>query len=661
MTSVEDPNRFSLPVETAIVELLQAKFPGINVSRGSAIYDILVLPMSLMFQTFRDYSKVIARNQSLANYATMLPEELDRLAANYGVFRNSGTKARGTQRITFKEPKTVVVPTTAVFSTDDGLRFVPVSSTTFRETVVAGNFITSTGEYYVDVSVEAEQVGSAYSVQAGAVRSVSGVSGALRTFNVTDMTVAQDAEGNSQLYARIRSSISNRDLVKSTGIIGAIRDAFPSVTQVRVVGAGDPAMTRDTVTVSLSQHRLFEQSFCQKVNLPLNSSGQVQWEDSSGAAVQGPLGGFVGAIYDLLSLDYNAIPVQVDGINTELVSAQQNFKVRLLNPEDPDAFEEYTVTRVEEVPVIAGGPLVKILRLDRPFSDTTLVDVEQDIAVNPYTVFGFFSSNTFHVGGKVDVYVASSNIDQREVIVTSLPALSETQPNASEVPITASFVDVIGEELFERNIGFTTPVLSIDKVEEVDPIDANVVLKTLVPGTDYSFIRASARSRFTEAEFDVLSIRGTKVDFITQVEEPAFVGSRIKITYSTSPDILAIQQFLSDDVRRDITKDLKVMTFDTVRLSVELNYKGSISEEDVAAIITEYIKLKQDNTVTVQELISALQRFDVVDVLLPVTLRAKALNPDGTFTAKESTDRLTLSSAQIFVADSEQVITKVEQ
>ena len=653
MASTEDINRYSLPVETLIRELVANANPDINTAPGSAINDMLISPASLIFQHFRDYSRVVYRNQSLSNYPAMLPEELDRVAANYMVTRHQGTKASGTVRVTFSAPVSVTIPTSARFVANNGQQFQPTAAVTITDVAMGAARLLTTGEYYVDVPVEAVSAGSDGGIQAGAIARATGIPNYLRAFNEKDFTAGSDIEGNSELFARITRSITNRDLVKASGIEATILDNFPTVRRAQVIGFGDPLMERDRVDINLSDQRLFTQSFAQKVNLPLDAEGNVTYLAEDGGASVVPLGGTVGAIVDLVGRDFSGIEVSVDGVKVERVSVQPNNRVRMLGSEDPDAGEDFIVTRVEEVPIVPNGPAVRVIRLDRPFKDTTSVDPAVNLTTFPYTVYGFFSSTNFHVGGCVDVYVDPKDLQTSTVLVSALPALSTTQLDVAEIPITTTFTDAGDNELFETG-GFSTPVLFIEKIERVSTADADEVLAELVPDVNYSVVSASQRGEFTAADNDVIVVRGTDSDGL-----PLFTGTRLKVTYKHAPEINQVQEFLDSAERRDVTKNVLVRTPQVMQVNLDLSYTGNRTAEEVRAFVSEFIRSKTFGSVlTVQEIITVLSYIGITDIELPVRLRGMLNRPNGTVFFTESDDRLTLQGNQVFYPQATLNITK---
>jgi hypothetical protein len=655
MAVVENPNRFSLPVETTIRQLLLEKHPKLNTAPGSAIYDLIITPAAIIQQQMRDRMRVIQRNQSIANFATMLPEEMDRLASNFFVTRRSGSKATGQQRVYFSTLQNVTISTSAQFTDETGLTFNPSQNVFVSAATLALNNVPETGEYYVDVPIVSEEVGENYRLKAGQIVRVSGISGASRTINLYDMSGGSYPESNSELYVRIKKSLASRDTVKADSIRSLILDNFPSIKDVIVQGYGDTLMTRDVASVVMSVDRMFEGSFAQKTNLPLNANGDVVWTDDSGEVIVAPIGGYVGAIYDLTGKDFNNLRISLDGRAYENISIQPGFKVRFLDDADSDSGKYFLVTKVEEVPVEPGGDPIKVIRLDRPLTSLTSASTAADGA--EYTIYGHVNTNTFHIGGKVDVYIKSVEDQTKSVVIGSLPA---THGDAiCEVPLDSSFISETGQNYFEQGIGFDKPVITIVKVEEIDPVENDSVVRTLIPDVHYRVIRKEMRGRFTTAVSDVLRIEGTDTFAESGITIPTFTGARIKVTYVTNPDINLIQEYINLPTNRDITGDTLVLPPEVVQLNVTMSYKGSRSVNELSELVSRFIQSKGfAPTISVNELLTVLSYFGVTDVTLPVLFTAIKDNGDGTYTVTNSEDRIQLESTQVFKPVAQLAITK---
>lgn len=640
MPSSVDKERFNIPVLDFLVGLLQESYPDVNVAEGSAVHDLLVRPAALLLQPQRDHTRLMLRNLKLRNFQVMDEAEMDALAGNFLVTRRSGARARGVQRVIFAAPRAVQIGTGVRFLDEAGRLFSPAVPAAFTQSDVAANVLPASGEYYVDVSVVAEQDGEDYMATAGAVTRVQGVPGAVRTTNTQAFTAGRNRDSNTELYARTLGAIVNRDLVKRGSLSQAVLAEFTSVRQVEVAGFGDELQRRDIVEAIVGAQELFPVSFGTKVNLPLNELGVVQFLEADDVTViQTPLGGFVGALVDNLDVDFRALSVQLGDPTARLVAVQPGFLVRLFGSavDDPD-IGDFVVRQVVESPITPGGVTRRVLLLDRPFASVTPEDA--DIERDPYTLVGAVATSSFHVGGKVDLFVDSSaNVERTVTIATVLT----DEAGVAEIPLTAVAALPSGAPLFESGVGFEQPVVAILQVEELD-FASDVVVRTLTPGTHYVTVRQENRGRFSRVEHDTLVIRGRDLNDV-----PLFNGARLRVRYLMNADYAAIQTWLTTDERRDLTKDVLVRPPQTLLLDVDLAYRGAVSAADVRSIIAEFVAEKSfGSELTVNELLTTLAFFGVTDVVLPVTLSSFFDLGTGAVSAVTSQDRVAAGRAQVF-------------
>ena len=656
------PERF-LPVEPLIRQLMKERFPDMSTHPGSAMYDTFVQPASVLYQRFRDTARVIQRNQSLQNFNLMLPEELDRLASNFLVYRNSGTPATGIQRVYFTDLRDVSIEITSVFTDVENNRYFPVTPVRVSITDLQGNYDSVRRQYYVDVVIQSEGVGSQYRALAGTVDTVTGVTGALDTENLSDLAGGDDEESNSELYSRVLASLTNRELVKKDGIAATIQQAFPSVSNVLVQGYGDAAMTRDVISASASLDTLIPTSFCRKVNLPLDENGEVLWRNSFGDDIVQPIGGFVGALVDVAGRDFSSLVVTLDGETTQRVAVQEGYTVRFLRSDDTDALNnDHKVTRLETVAIESGGTPVRVIRLDRPLLNTG--DTSEDPTQNPYTILGPIYTDNFHVGGKVDVYIDSSADAERSVIINSVFPVNPTS-DVAEVPLTEDVLDFQGNSIFENGVGFVSPVITITKVEQLDSVDDSVVTRELTPDVNFSVVRSAERSKFTRLDNDMLVIKGSEplidpvTNAATDIFVPMFIGQRLRVSYVTNPDIVTVQEFVDSSSQRDVTKDIKVFSADLVSVTVELTYSGTQTVENVQEVIKDYVRqLGFGATLSSSDLITVLSHFGVSQVQLPLVMRARRELGNGRIEILEDSNEITLNASEVFRPDAELQITQ---
>jgi hypothetical protein len=653
-----DPNRNSIPIVDFVIQLLREKHPNMDLSRGSANYQQLVLPVATILQPFRDRSNTVKRNQSMLNYQLMDDDEMDRKAANFFVERGLGGRAFGSQRVFFSEVQSVFIDESALFLDDEDRRWRPVVPVTLSAAEMGANVVTETGEYFVDVSVVSEVDGEEYRAEEGQVNRVVNVAGAVRTTNLSDYFSGNDPQTNTELFITIAQAITNRDLVKADAIITAIKANFTTVRDVIPIGMGDSEMTRDVVEAIISIDQVLRYSFARKINLPLDENGEVKWTDDDGNPIISPLGGYVAAVEDLTGVDFNNVIISTAPDTSIRISVQPGFRVRMYEGYggDPDA-GDYSVTRVEEVPIIPGGPDVKVLRLDRPFGDPQIAswDPDTDFDKYSYTIFGGASARAFHIGGKIDAYIDSTADEEDYVIVNTLP---EIAPGVSEIPVTD--VNPINPStnlpLFENNKAFRLPVINIVRLEQVDSEDDLKVERDLVPDANWTFVLAEARGKFTLTEDDLLIIKGFEEDGTTA----AFTGRRIKIYFTTNQDIPLIQDWVDLPNNKDLGKDLLIIPKKSAVVDTEFSFSGPLELAEVQDIVSQYIRSKGfAGTVSVHEIDALLAVFGVTDVTHPMDLRLRRDVGNGTMEFGRSQDSLTANDNEVFSPASPLSITKV--
>lgn len=649
-TSLPDRTRFNIPVSQFLVDLLSENYPDLSVGEGSVVHDLLIRPASLMLQPHRDYIRLMARNMKLRNYQVMNQTELDALASNFLVTRRAGERARGVQRVFFREPQAVQILTSARFSDNAGNTFAPISAQSFTTSQILANLYAPTAEYYVDISVVAINAGEEGMAAAGTVNKVQGITGAIRTINEQGFTAGKNEDSNTELYLRILNSVTNRDLVKKTGIKSVIMDAFDSVRNVEVVGYGDPEMRRDVIEASVDMKELFRTSYCEKFNLPLDENGDISFIDSAGNTVVTPVGGRVGAIVDKLDLDYRALEVTLNGSTYQTLAVQPGFMLRIFSPENDQDIGDFRITRVLTGPTQVGGIDKTLILVDRPFE--TISSVGEAVDRFRYTIVGAVTTNVLHVGGKIDAYVDSSANVERTVtipVLTNVAGAIETDANG----VSAIQLDAPAT-VFEGGLKFDTPVITIAKIEQLES-GSDAVIRTLVPDTHYVLVRKENRGQYTLAESDVLIIRGQ-----TDTGAVMFNGSRIRVTYVTNADYATIQNYVDSDDNRDVTKDITILPPQIIQVNVDLSYRGTASAADVAAIIREYLAEKSFAAeISVNEIVSLLAFFNVTDIRMPVTLTSSREIGNGELEVLTSQDRLQAGRIQVFRAASNLTITKL--
>ena len=231
-------------VQPLITAILKEVDPDIVVREGSSINDLMVKPHGIMYQRLLNTLMMMMRNQSILAADYMTSAELEPFAANYFVTRQAGTLALVTARVYLSQAVNIVISPVDVFTTDAGLRFYPRQYVAMSRNEVLNNL---EGQYFfVDVPLEAENLGVAYNITSGQVTGWLGKPDvAVSITNLSDAYPAKDPEDNQGLTDRTRFSIGNRSLVTGIGIRALMGEYYPELSRAVVIGAGDVEMVRD--------------------------------------------------------------------------------------------------------------------------------------------------------------------------------------------------------------------------------------------------------------------------------------------------------------------------------------------------------------------------------------------------------------------------------
>jgi uncharacterized phage protein gp47/JayE len=231
-----------------VIAYLQQKIaevdPTIDTRPNSGIGDVVLKPQDAILEPFAVLLLSILNNQSLLNAPNMTSTDLDQLVANVFITRLQGASASGTVRVFFSNPITITIPAASEFDSADGQAFFSVQDITITQNQMSLN---KDGDFfYVDVFVQAETPGTAGNVAVGEIVDfVGGPSNILKVTNPSDFTGGIDQETNTALVARAAQAITVRDLVSKPAITTVLLNQFPQITNLKVVGYGDPEMERD--------------------------------------------------------------------------------------------------------------------------------------------------------------------------------------------------------------------------------------------------------------------------------------------------------------------------------------------------------------------------------------------------------------------------------
>jgi hypothetical protein len=205
----------------------------------------------------------LERISSLQSIRLALGSDLDKLAANYGETRKSGSKASGTALLTFSQidtdisinrGSTVTARNGATFVVNTGFVVSAALTNTYRATASQYkselDTIGITDEFAVEVLVQAAAPGlqgniSKYNLVSTGISNVSHVT------NVVSFSGGTTVEDDAVFRGRILAKFSGANTGTALGYKNAVL-ADPSALDVLVIEPGDDLMTRDGTQVYIN-------------------------------------------------------------------------------------------------------------------------------------------------------------------------------------------------------------------------------------------------------------------------------------------------------------------------------------------------------------------------------------------------------------------------
>ena len=240
-----------LPIRTYIEQFCKRAMPSRDWSRGSAISDLVIKAMSALLQPLRHEIDTIKVNQSISNWQYMSREAMDALAANYGKFRQSGSRATGQVRLYFETATNYQINFLEFYSTD-GVSYVLASPVNISSTELLKNK-RGDGTYVFDVTVVSVGIGNKYAASAGSVVGmVNPPQGIIRCENVEDFAVTAPDESNFDVVNSMYRNLGLRNLVSRQSIRAPLYEQFPGILDIYITSSQDEKMIRDRVTVDVA-------------------------------------------------------------------------------------------------------------------------------------------------------------------------------------------------------------------------------------------------------------------------------------------------------------------------------------------------------------------------------------------------------------------------
>ena len=493
---------FDLDTKTFIEQRIAETYP--NIFTIGEIEDLFINPLLTIIDPLVQEEQRIALGQSLNNIDLLADEEVDDLVANSFEQRDNGGFASGFVRCYYPSPRNLVITTDKAAISKSGLNFYSPENI---ETTSSQMLLNREGfNYFIDIFVQAEKPGEEYNLDTDNIASFEDLRNPIKVTNLFKFTGGLTAETNSQLVQKAADGRIEQSLNTKRGATARTKRLFPSIKAIQTIGAGELGMNRDIIDGT--------------------SDGLCYLT-------------FIGSIFG----------------NWALLDTDRRFidSGQLIQSGDLVKFQIATGGTVYSARVSAillktvGPPIKYLLELDADFGTPLLFG--QSIAGVLYKqgyitiskvpegmLNGTIPSNTVHIGGHMDVYIAPTDDVSLETIVKNvsdqtpffetLTGVTLASDNQFSTSPSTNFINtgiVVGDSLIIEsglNVGSY----------EVIYVETNLIRVSSILSADTN-IKARIVKKLT---VDYLEPKQIKLPFITPITDLSVTaGSTLFITVAS--------------------------------------------------------------------------------------------------------------------------------
>lgn len=240
--------------------IIKENFPDVDLSPGSALAD-LVTKLAAYLQnelhneiTAVDQGKSI--QQVLASSVATYTDTVDKIASNYNVTRNQGSRSSGLIKVYVSDKKTYYLSAGLGFTQPNlGFTFATTLDymvTSSLDTVSDAKLglYEEDGRYFFIVPVLSTTTGNTNNTQVtDKTKFGLTASGSLIGFVSAEafgnFSAGRNTESDQELITRFKEGMSTKAASSPKSILANLRTAFPTVQTISIVGINDPELTRD--------------------------------------------------------------------------------------------------------------------------------------------------------------------------------------------------------------------------------------------------------------------------------------------------------------------------------------------------------------------------------------------------------------------------------
>ena len=230
---------------------------GLDTSAHSAISDLVATPLARLLTPVTAQLSELRTYLGIGDRPDLVPDDVvDLLMSNFLIRpRSGGLEAIYTIRVYLPDTDAVEIGAEDQFETASGLIFYPIRDYSFTTEEVAAN---SEGSlYYVELSVSAAAVGTAYNIGPNDLVEAEGVA-AQRIAVLSTTQSGTDPEATTEYVRDLKLLMKEQGLLTAPGIRRRLLEDLGIATGIRVIQSGDALMTRDVLTVAASMPEVYE-------------------------------------------------------------------------------------------------------------------------------------------------------------------------------------------------------------------------------------------------------------------------------------------------------------------------------------------------------------------------------------------------------------------
>ena len=246
-----------------MINNIRTTSPDIDIKEGTFLRDAIINPVAKEISKLYGTIKEVDMSQSVL---TATGEALDKLAANYFIYRKSGSYSYGTVRFylantqianykyDFSFPDIYIPAGTQLTTYGDtnnpSLRFVTDESVIIPGSTIKSLPRDSSGYQYKDIACRSAVVGEEYNVGPSQIVTLLNISmnGIQMVTNLESFQNGSNEESDASLALRVGLAISGNNIGTKNGYLSYVLKQ-PQVIDAVVIGAGDPDMLRDKILV----------------------------------------------------------------------------------------------------------------------------------------------------------------------------------------------------------------------------------------------------------------------------------------------------------------------------------------------------------------------------------------------------------------------------